>query len=80
MGCTFDVDAADIDETRQPQESPEEYVQRLAREKAAAVAHRLRSTSAPNTLAPVVLAADTIVAQGQKIFGKPRDREHAYAM
>ncbi|MEM7357583.1 MAG: Maf family protein [Pseudomonadota bacterium] len=80
MGCEFVVDAADIDETRRQQESPEKYVQRLAREKAAAVAARLHSASPPNTAAPVVLAADTIVAQGQNIFGKPSDREHAYAM
>ncbi|MFQ3665403.1 MAG: Maf family nucleotide pyrophosphatase [Sphingomonadaceae bacterium] len=56
------VVAADIDETPGKQERPEQYVARMAAEKAAAV--RAREAGA------VVLAADTCVALGRRILGK----------
>ena len=53
---------ADIDERPLPGETALEHVRRLAREKASAVAR------APDE---IVLAADTIVHLGDRIFGKP---------
>lgn len=67
----FSVAPADIDETRLAGETPRVYVERLAQEKAAeqAILH-------PEEL---VLAADTIVALDDAIFGKPADRAAAAA-
>ena len=65
----FDVRPADLDETRRPGESPHDYVARLGREKAEAIARH-----EPDAF---VVAADTTVARGDTIYGKPRDREDA---
>ncbi len=62
---------ADIDETIHPDESPEDYVLRMAREKAAAVAARTGA---------VVIAADTAVVAGQRVLGKPADEADFKAM
>jgi len=59
---------ADIDETPLPGESPRICCARLAREKALAIA--AGSDEA-------VLAADTIVAVGRRILGKPADEDEA---
>lgn len=58
----------DIDETPRKGELPRPYCTRMAREKAQAVG------SAPDE---VVLAADTTVAMGRRILGKPRDKGEA---
>lgn len=71
MGVEFTVQVPDIDESRRPDELAEDYVTRLAREKARAVA----AMQTDKTIA--ILAADTIVVQGERIFGKPRDFAHA---
>src|SRR5579862_1071890 len=70
-GFEFTVRSADVDESIEPRESPEGYVQRLAGKKARAVAIQ------PDEM---VLGADTIVALGSEILGKPRDEEHAREM
>ncbi|HZI12318.1 MAG TPA: Maf family protein [Myxococcus sp.] len=72
LGIHFTVSAADIDETPQPGEEAGAYVLRLAREKARAVAVRHPGAW--------VLAADTTVALGAELLGKPRDAEEARAM
>jgi septum formation protein len=59
------VDPAEIDETPLPRELPAALVLRLARAKAEAV--RLRHPGA------LILAADTVVACGRRILGKPDD-------
>jgi len=59
----------DIDETPLPGELPRLHATRLARAKAAAAA-------APDA---VVLAADTVVAAGRRILGKPDTPEQAHA-
>lgn len=66
----FTILVADIDETQSPGESPREYVLRLSREKAHAVA---RSED-------LVLGADTTVVIGDEIAGKPTDPEDARRM
>jgi septum formation protein len=63
------VDPAEIDETRLPDESPRRMAERLAREKAAAVA--------PRHPGAVVLAADTVVACGRRVLPKPADADAA---
>ena len=69
IGVTPDaVRPPDIDETPGKDELPRPYCQRMAREKAIAV------DAAPEEL---VLAADTTVAVGRRIYGKPADREDA---
>jgi MAF protein len=62
---------ANIDETALPGESPLIYVSRLAKKKAAAC---------KNGLDELVLAADTIVVDGDQILGKPEDRDDARRM
>ncbi|MBN7795333.1 Maf family protein [Parahaliea mediterranea] len=73
IGVSFDVRAADIDETPQPGESPADYVCRMAREKAAAVASGASGECA-------VLAADTTVVIDGDVLGKPRDALDGLAM
>jgi nucleoside triphosphate pyrophosphatase len=61
------VAPADIDETPHPRESPASHAVRLAGEKGLAVA--------PRFAGDIVLSADTVVAVGRRILGKPRDAE-----
>jgi len=64
-------------EEPKPGEPPREYVLRLARAKAESGWRRLVQRNLPR--APV-LAADTTVALGGRIFGKPADRREAAEM
>lgn len=57
-----------IDETPHPRELPRPYCERMAAEKLAAVA------AAPDD---IVLCADTTVAMGRRILGKPADKDEA---
>jgi len=68
--------AIQVDETPATSEDPAEYVMRLARAKAGAAMHFLQTRSLP--VCPV-LAADTTVALGGHIFGKPDTARHAAA-
>jgi septum formation protein len=71
-GFAFDVEVADVDETRQGDESAEVYVRRVAVAKARAVAARRPQDA--------VLGADTIVVVDGDILGKPVDDAEAVAM
>src|SRR5262245_9755253 len=71
-GIAFEVLAPELPEEREPGEPPEEFAVRLAVEKALAVARRVGRE--PRR---VVLAADTIVVQGEEVLGKPRDAAEA---
>ena len=73
-GFDFEIVPADVDETPHADESPEAHTLRVAREKAWQIARQL---SAPDI---VVLAADTEVAAGGRIFGKPHDAHEARRM
>jgi septum formation protein len=68
---------ADFVETVSPGEPPAEYANRIARLKADAGWTRLEQR---RLLRYPVLAADTTVAIGDDILGKPADREDAVAM
>lgn len=70
-------EGADVDESPLAGELPAVYVERLARAKAEAGWRRLMQRNLPQ--APV-LAADTTVALGGRIFGKPTNREEAAGM
>lgn len=72
IGVAHEARPVDIDETPQPGERPAHYALRLAREKARALWERL-----PEAARAPVLAADTTVALGDVILGKPCDREDA---
>ena len=72
IGVAHDIRPVDLDESRLPGESPRDYVLRLAREKASAGV--ARGGGVP------VLAADTTVAIGEEIFGKPRDEDDGVRM
>jgi septum formation protein len=71
-GIRFDTRAADVDETPLAGEPPDAYVQRLAREKAEAVAQ-----VEPGRL---VLGADTTVVVDGRILAKPADAAEARRM
>ncbi len=73
LGITAQVWPADLDERPHPGEPCDAYVQRIAREKAAAV-WQASGGNLP------VLAADTAVVRDGVIFGKPQHRTHAIDM
>ena len=64
-------------EATQAGESPRDYVQRVTALKLASALNRWRLRGLP--LAPI-LCADTTVALGDAILGKPQDRPHARDM
>ena len=66
------IDPAEIDETPLPGETARLLALRLARAKAAAVAERRTGA--------FVLAADTVVALGRRLLGKPQDEADARRM
>ncbi|HEY6627736.1 MAG TPA: Maf family protein [Acidimicrobiia bacterium] len=66
----FDVEPADVDETRLPDEAPALYVERVARAKAETVARLDR----------LVIGADTTVVHEGRVMGKPGHPEEARAM
>jgi MAF protein len=74
-GWQFRIVAASIDETSLAGEAPLAYVLRLAEAKARAAAAGLDAAEAS-----LVLAADTTVADGEAILGKPADATEAEAM
>ncbi|MCG2749868.1 MAG: Maf family protein [Desulfobulbaceae bacterium] len=72
LGLDFSVVPAAVDEQNRSGESPEDYVLRLAEEKALAVAGSHGQAC--------ILAADTIVVLAGEILEKPADAAHAEAM
>ncbi len=72
VGWSFEVVISGIDETLRPNEDPADYVQRLAREKAEAVASKCQSG--------LILAADTTVVVDHQLLGQPQDDDDAGRM
>src|SRR6266496_5580986 len=70
-GLPFTVSAANVDESTRSNESPADYVLRLAETKAGAVKADEDQ---------IILAADTTVVDGSDILGKPEDDAEATAM
>lgn len=72
-GWMFHILPADIDETPTPGEPADAYVLRLAKAKAQAVAEQAHRGE-------LIIAADTTVADGDTILGKPADAQEAFSM
>jgi len=72
IGIAHEVISADVDETVRVAEPPPAYVERLAREKAHAVAAKHGGA--------VVIGADTTVVLGDDILAKPDDAADAERM
>ena len=73
LGYDFICLPADIDESVRSTETPEHYVARLAREKAAAIAQQHNDEV-------VVLGSDTSVVFGEHILGKPESLSDCLAI
>ena len=72
VGIAHEVRPSNIDETMRDRENPRRHAERLAREKATAIA-----TRDPHL---ITIGADTIVVVNRKVLGKPRDTAHAAEM
>ncbi|MCX7609180.1 MAG: Maf family protein [Anaerolineales bacterium] len=72
-GWMFYVRPVQIDESPRANETPREYVLRLAESKARACAQTARPGE-------IILGADTTVTLGETILGKPADLAEAFAM
>ena len=72
-----ELHGSDVDETPDGGEAPEDYVLRIAREKAELGWRQVALRRLP---ARPVLAADTSVVLNGEILGKPDDTEHAHRM
>lgn len=72
LGLRFEVSTSDVEEARAPGEAVEAYVERLAREKADAVARRH-----PDAW---IIAADTVVWLDGHVLEKPAGRDDAIRM
>jgi len=73
LGLTFERIVTNVEEQRQPNEVAENYVRRLANDKAQAGV-RLAAQDLP------VLGADTIVVLNGEVLEKPQDAAHAAEM
>ena len=83
IGLRFEVISdLDVDESPLNSESPEEYVQRLAHDKAIAGYSRLSFVAGHGQPAavPPVLGADTCIVVDDEILGKPKGRDEGIAM
>lgn len=76
LGIAFEPVRVEVPEVRRPDESAEDYVSRVAREKALAGFAVVRDRD-ERTL---VLGADTEVVLNDRVFGKPRGADDAAAM
>ncbi|GAB3386420.1 Maf family protein [Lysobacter fragariae] len=75
LGLPFGIIDLDLPEERVPGEPAEDYVRRVAREKAGA--GLLQVMGNPTA---IVVGSDTEVVLDDEVFGKPRDAEDAAAM
>ena len=72
VGIPHEVRPANIDETMRSREAPRRHAERLAREKASAIAAR-----DPDL---ITIGADTVVVVNRKVLGKPKDVADATRM
>ncbi len=77
LGIAFEAMPSNVNESREPGETPEHYVVRVALDKARHVAVVVRQQGIP---AQPVLGADTEVVLDGQVLGKPLDREHGITM
>ena len=69
----FTVAVSEVDETQQANETPRDYVLRLAKAKAMAVVEKAQPEN-------IIIGSDTAVVDGNSILGKPKDGEDAARM
>jgi septum formation protein len=82
-GWTFTLAPVDVDERPLPGEHPRNYVMRLAEQKARAAVGEVGELPQPLDFSAedlIVVAADTTVADGDDILGKPANAAEAQAM
>ena len=72
LGLAFQIIASDHPETLLLSETPVQFAERLALEKAGMIADEHRNAW--------VIGADTSVVLDDRIYGKPKDREEAFDM
>lgn len=72
IGIEHEVRPANIDESMRTREAPRRHAERLAREKATAIA-----TRDPDL---ITIGADTVVVINRKVLGKPKDKAEAAHM
>lgn len=72
IGLQFEVDVSNIDEIVNPKLKPEDQVKLFSLQKAEAIV--------PKYTDAVILAADSMVAIGDEVLGKPKDKNHAIEM
>ena len=94
LGFSVKAIPAQIAEERLPEETADNYVKRLARDKVLSVVQRIRTTqydAGPKRVSRVtgkavdealrwVVGADTVVVLGDRILEKPKDSADAYDM
>lgn len=92
LGFSVKSVPAGIEEVLLPDESAENYVKRLARDKVLSVVHRIRTTQYDQAPARPgrrregeealrwVVGADTVVVSGERVFEKPKDNLEAFEM
>lgn len=71
LGIAFETAAPNVDETRRPEESPQQLVLRLAEAKAKAAAQGFGQA--------LVIGSDQVACTDGRILGKPGDRDNARA-
>lgn len=76
----FSILPADIDESVRESELADDYVQRMATEKAQAAFIKWDKVSANRDILPVVIGADTSVVVDGQVLGKPGSFNEARAM
>lgn len=69
LGLAFSIQPAEIDETPLPEETPRQFVKRMAKNKLKQVADFFPASC--------VISADTIVCLNNTIFGKPKNKKQA---
>ena len=69
----FNIVVSDVDESQLADETPKEYVLRLAQAKALAVVEKAHPEN-------IIIGSDTAVVDGNEILGKPKDEMDAVRM
>ncbi|HET8942825.1 MAG TPA: Maf family protein [Rudaea sp.] len=77
IGVSFKIVEVDVAEVRAALESPQQYVTRVACDKAIAGCLQMHGQGVEDV---VVLGADTEVVLDDEVFGKPVDAQHAAGM
>lgn len=80
IGVSFELLDIEIDETPKDAETPLDYVQRVAKEKALAAWRSPQRRSIENSESRALLTADTCVVLNDQVLGKPKDSADAVSM